>query len=340
MRATGATSPTRIYRPRIGALINTYFVPVSVDRDERPDVAQRYQSAVEHLAGLRGWPLTVFLTADGSAFFGGTYFPADDPVTGRGLKQLLPEVAKSYRDQRQSIEQQAALVRQLMISGGGEARATLRPALVEDGMASVRRELDDDMRSRAARGSVMHAEAVTLLFAGDSLARASARDALELMLDTTAGISGEDPPRLVSAALATTLAKAWAVTGAPRYREIGRDVVRRLADDLPTDVMFADQEAFLIEHLLIGAGTFGEAAAAKRARAALDALLRRNYARGWGVRHAIASTPPGLLQDQLQVAAACLAAHPSATTPITSTWRSISTSRLQASLWRLPGRLL
>ncbi len=81
--------------PEIGALINTYFVPVRVDRDERPDVAQRYQSAVEHLAGLRGWPLTVFLTADGSAFFGGTYFPADDPVTGRGLKQLLPEVAKS-----------------------------------------------------------------------------------------------------------------------------------------------------------------------------------------------------------------------------------------------------
>jgi uncharacterized protein YyaL (SSP411 family) len=75
-------------------------------------------------------------------------------------------------------------------------------------------------------------------------------------------------------------------------------------------VIFADQEAFLIEHLLIAAGTFGEAAATKRARAALDALLRRNYARGWGVRHAIAgSTPPGLLQDQLQVAAACLAAH-------------------------------
>ena len=155
----------------------------------------------------------------------------------------------------------------------------------------------------------MHAEAVALLFAGDSLARASARDALELMLDTTAGIIGEDPPRLVSAALATTLAKAWAVTGAPRYREIGRDVVRRLADDLPNDVMFADQEAFLIEHLLIGAGTFGEAAAAKRARAALDALLRRNYAHGWGVRHAIASTPPGLLRDQLQVAAASLAAY-------------------------------
>jgi uncharacterized protein YyaL (SSP411 family) len=65
--------------PEIGSLINALFVPVRVDRDERPDVAQTYQTAVERLAGPHGWPLTVFLTSDGSPFFGGTYFPADDP---------------------------------------------------------------------------------------------------------------------------------------------------------------------------------------------------------------------------------------------------------------------
>src|SRR6266581_1965732 len=43
--------------PAIGGLINALFVPIRVDRDERPDVAQRYQAAVEHLAGLHGWPL-------------------------------------------------------------------------------------------------------------------------------------------------------------------------------------------------------------------------------------------------------------------------------------------
>lgn len=302
--------------PEIGALVNSYFVPVRVDRDERPDVALRYQSAVEHLAGLRGWPLTVFLTPDGSAFLGGTYFPADDPVTGRGLKQLLPEVAKSYREQRSSIEQQAALVRQVMMSGGGEARGVLRPALVQEGTASVERELDDAMRSRAVRGSVMHAEAVTLLFSTDST-RAAARDALELMLDSTTGIVAEDPPRLVRAALATSLAKAWVVTGEPRYREVGEHMVGALADSLPnlaalrrTDVVFADQDAFLIERILLAAGTFGDSASVHRARGALDALLRRTYAHGWGVRHAIAgATPLGLLQDQLQVAAACLAAY-------------------------------
>ncbi|HEY7193549.1 MAG TPA: DUF255 domain-containing protein [Gemmatimonadales bacterium] len=302
----------------IGALVNSYFVPVRVDRDERPDVAQRYQSAVEHLAGLHGLPLTVFLTADGSAFFGGTYFPADDPVTGRGLKQLLPEIAKSYRDQRPSIEQQAALVRRLVISGSegsegrgvGAAHGVLGPRLVQEGLASVRRELDDATRSASGRGSVMHAAAVALLFTGDSMARVSARNALELMLDTTAGTVGEDPPQLVRAALATSLATAWTVTGETRYRDIGRDVVRALAEQLPQNELFADQDAFLIEHVLSASVTFGEVTPANRARAALDALLQRTYAHGWGVRHAVGgATTLGLLQDQVQVAAACLAAQ-------------------------------
>jgi uncharacterized protein YyaL (SSP411 family) len=56
--------------PEIGALINALFVPVRVDRDERPDVAQRYQAAVERLAGLHGWPLTVFLTSRWRGLFG------------------------------------------------------------------------------------------------------------------------------------------------------------------------------------------------------------------------------------------------------------------------------
>ena len=309
--------------PEIGSLINALYVPVRVDRDERPDIAQRYQAAVEHLAGLRGWPLTVFLTADGAAFFGGTYFPADDPITGRGLKQLLPEVAKSYREQRSFIAQQAALVRQLVITSNGASRGVVRPALVEEGIASAARELREAVRTRSAAGSVMHAEATGLLLSGDSMARATALHALDLMLDTTAALAGEDPPRLVRAALAGSLVQAWAATGEERYREAGRALVRDLANDLPdfsardTDgAVFADQQAFIIEHVLIAAATLGEAAAETRARTALDVLLRRTYARNWGVRHAIAeapaaglTTPLGMLQDQVQVAAACLAAH-------------------------------
>ncbi len=302
--------------PEIGTLINALFVPVRVDRDERPDVAQRYQAAVERLAGLHGWPLTVFLTADGSPFFGGTYFPADDPITGRGLKQLLPEVAKSYRDQRSFIVQQAARLQQMVLTGNGESRGALRLSLVQQGIVAVTRELDDAVRNHGAVGSVMHVEATTLLLSGDTAARASAVRALDLMLDTTIGSVGEDPPRLVRAALAGSLAKAWAVTGAPRYREAGRALIRSLATELPPEEsIFVDQEAYVIEHVMVAAAILGEPAVENRARTALDILLRRTYAHGWGVRHATVApatggtTPQGMLQDQVQMASACLAAH-------------------------------
>src|SRR5438094_9883698 len=110
----------------LGSMIDSLFVPVRVDRDEQPDVAERYEAAVRWLAGLSGYPVTAFLTPDGSAFFGGTYFPADDPVTGRGLKQILPEVAKSYRERRGVILHGAALVRQLAVPHARRARGGLQ----------------------------------------------------------------------------------------------------------------------------------------------------------------------------------------------------------------------
>jgi uncharacterized protein YyaL (SSP411 family) len=315
--------------PEIGSMINALVVPVRVDRDERPDVAQRYQAAVERLAGLHGWPLTVFLTADGSPFFGGTYFPADDPITGRGLKQLLPEIAKRYRDQRTFIEQQAAVVRHFMLTSEGESRGVLRASLIRDGIAGVARDLNDAVKAGTTGNSVLHVEAASLLLTEyargrDTNALTIARRALDLMLDTANVAAGDDAPRLVRATLIGALAKAWVVTGDPRYRDAGRALVGPLARQLgasnsastSSDVVFADQQAFIIEHAMLAAATLGEAPVETKARAALDALLLRAYARGWGVRHTVGgaqplsgTTPPGLLQDQVQVASACLAAH-------------------------------
>jgi uncharacterized protein YyaL (SSP411 family) len=107
------------------------------------------------------------------------------------------------------------------------------------------------------------------------------------------------------------------VTGEQRYRQAGRVLVRRLVAELPPDgSVFADQEAYVIEHVMVAAATVGEPAVESRARGGLDVLLQRTYARGWGIRHPVAgmpaagvTTPQGLLQDQVQVASACLAAH-------------------------------
>ena len=306
----------------LGAMIDSLFVPVRVDRDERPDVAQRYEAAVQWLAGLRGYPVTVFLTPDGSAFFGGTYFPADDPVTGRGLKQLLPEVAKSYREQRGVIVQRAALVRQLAVTHAARARGVLQPRAVASQVTAVRATFQAVAGTHAALGSFMHTQAVSLLLAtygrtGDSSYLKAASTVLDFMVDSgdavTADVARDDPPSLVRAGLVRNLAVGWALTGTPRYRDAARVVLQRLARDLgdgPESAVFADREAYVIGSVLEAGPAVGDSAVSRRAVGALDRLLRLTYARKRGARHtAGGAAVRGLLQDQVQLAAACLAAY-------------------------------
>jgi uncharacterized protein YyaL (SSP411 family) len=82
------------------ALINELFVPVKVDRDERPDVDARYQRAVQTLVGQGGWPLTAFLTPEGDVFYGGTYFPPVDGYGRPSFRRVLGEVARIWKEER------------------------------------------------------------------------------------------------------------------------------------------------------------------------------------------------------------------------------------------------
>ncbi len=59
----------------VATAMNERFVNVKVDREERPDVDSIYMDAVQAMTGRGGWPMTVFMTADGRPFYGGTYFP-------------------------------------------------------------------------------------------------------------------------------------------------------------------------------------------------------------------------------------------------------------------------
>ena len=86
--------------PEIAAIINKHFVAVKVDRDERPDVDARYQSAVSSIIGQGGWPLTGFLTPDGRPYFGGTYFPRDDRYGRPGFGRVLLTMAQVWRERR------------------------------------------------------------------------------------------------------------------------------------------------------------------------------------------------------------------------------------------------
>ncbi len=89
--------------PSIAALMNQLFVNIKVDREERPDIDAVYMAAVQSMTGSGGWPLTVFLSAEGRPFFGGTYFPPEDRRGLAGFPKVLTSVAEAYRTRRSDL---------------------------------------------------------------------------------------------------------------------------------------------------------------------------------------------------------------------------------------------
>ncbi len=85
----------------VARAINENYIPIKVDREERPDIDGIYMAAVQALTGSGGWPMTVWLTPDREPFAGGTYLPPRDGDRGArvGLISLLHERARLYREQ-------------------------------------------------------------------------------------------------------------------------------------------------------------------------------------------------------------------------------------------------
>ncbi len=93
----------------IAALMNEHFVPVKVDREERPDLDDIYMAATLAMnQGHGGWPMTVFLTPDQEPFFAGTYFPPEDKHGRPGFRTLLQRIAELWNKDRSALREQGA----------------------------------------------------------------------------------------------------------------------------------------------------------------------------------------------------------------------------------------
>jgi uncharacterized protein len=149
----------------IARIINDHFVAVKVDRDERPDVDSRYQSAISALSGQGGWPLTGFLLPNGKPFFGGTYFPPEDQMGRPGFRRILLAVADSYKSKRPDLERAANsladAVAQAEIFTG--ARAEFDPGVVEAQISSITQQFDIKNGGFGRSPKFPHASAIDLV---------------------------------------------------------------------------------------------------------------------------------------------------------------------------------
>ncbi len=124
----------------VAAAMTYHFINIKVDREERPDLDQIYQTAHAVLTQRSGgWPLTMFLTPDQQPFFGGTYFPKQNRHNLPGFLDLVPRIAAIYREKRDDIEQQNLALADALARTMPQFHDT--PQITAAPLADARREL-------------------------------------------------------------------------------------------------------------------------------------------------------------------------------------------------------
>ena len=112
---------------RVAEVLNRFFVPIKLDREERPDVDRIYMLFVQATTGSGGWPMSVWLTPDLRPFFGGTYFPPDQRYGRPGFRDILLHLAHAWQEDRERIETSSVDVSRQLADMAASAETTQTP---------------------------------------------------------------------------------------------------------------------------------------------------------------------------------------------------------------------
>jgi uncharacterized protein YyaL (SSP411 family) len=232
----------------IAAFINAHFVPIKVDRDDRPDVDARYQESARHALDTAGWPLTLFLTPDGELVSGGATFFPDERDGVPGLRALMPRVVALLRERPDEARAAAVTARRLAQAPAQAVRAApIAPKLAAEVVTTALGEFDVihagfGHQGKQVPGAILTLFARRLAETGDP----RLRDVLTRTLDAMAIVAIRDHlgggffrdttdrawrrPRferldLIQAQAIGAYLLGYQATGAPRYRAIAEEVL-------------------------------------------------------------------------------------------------------------------
>jgi hypothetical protein len=247
----------------IAERLNESFVPIKVDREERPDVDALYMAATQLVSGHGGWPMSVFLVPDGRPFMAGTYYPPVDRGGQIGFGRLLDALSDAWINQRDAIERQAD---ELHAGLDREVHFVdhLAPFHESLDLEAVRRQLRDDLVAQVdpdgGFGGAPKFPRPSYVEALLEFDDAAARDAVALTLDAMsrrglydhlgggfARYSVDDEwhvphfEKMLSdqALLARCYLAAARVMDRPEWREVGLDTMRFVERSLRLDDGYA-----------------------------------------------------------------------------------------------------
>ncbi len=249
--------------------LNERFVPVKLDREERPDVDRIYMSFVQATTGSGGWPLSVWLTPDLRPFFGGTYFPPERRWNRPGFRQILEQIAQAWQAKREQIIEsslriQEEMQEQLEVKGWGRPPAA---AVIESGVQHFSRLFDPRFGGfggapKFPRPSVLQFLLRHYRLTGNAVSLRMAEETLKAMraggmydhlgggfhrysVDERWFVPHFEKMLYDQAQLAATYIEAFQVTGAPVYAETAREIIEYVLRDMthPEGGFFSAEDA-------------------------------------------------------------------------------------------------
>jgi hypothetical protein len=250
------------------SFLNANFVPIKVDREERPDLDAIYMDAVQAMTGQGGWPLSAFLTPDGRPFFAGTYFPKE---AGRGLpsfRQVLDAITEAWRTRRPELEEQGARILETISRAAalGAPSDALTGEITHEAFATVGRSFDEMwggfgaapkfpqpmilefVLRMAVRGAQGARQIITRTL--DRMAAGGIYDQLgggfaRYSTDATWHVPHFEKMLYDNAQLAQLYTRAWLVTREDRYQRVATAILEYLIREMrhPEGGFFSSQDA-------------------------------------------------------------------------------------------------
>jgi uncharacterized protein len=127
------------------SLINQTFIPVKVDREERPDLDHYFMHICQMLTGRGGWPMTIFLTPDKSPFFAATYIPKTSRFGQTGLMELIPKIQEIWVKRRNDVDTSGRQILEAMKQPGrAKMEKELTPGILDRAFHALAANFDTE----------------------------------------------------------------------------------------------------------------------------------------------------------------------------------------------------
>jgi len=126
----------------VADLLNRDYIAIKVDREERPDIDHIYMEVCQGLTGSGGWPLTIIMTPEKKPFFAATYIPKNPGHGMKGLMQLLPQIARMWQEERESLQESSDKIADWLNREEDSSHGGISPAVFEQAFSYFQKTYD------------------------------------------------------------------------------------------------------------------------------------------------------------------------------------------------------